>query len=108
MVARDTRAIQELSAERDAEIARRETAEGELRAALVSIEQRLEQSRAQLLHAERRATLGTLAGGVGHELRNIAQVFHAYLDRFADDLHASAPPTRPSKRCAISRASAST
>jgi two-component system NtrC family sensor kinase len=34
----------------------------------------LERMRAQLLLAERRATLGTLAGGVGHELRNIAQI----------------------------------
>jgi PAS domain S-box-containing protein len=87
VVARDIRAVQELAAQRDAEIARREVAEAELRAALVSIEERLEQSRAQLLLAERRATLGTLAGGVGHELRNIAQIFHAHLDRFGEDLH---------------------
>ncbi len=35
---------------------------------------KLEQLRRQLLLAERRAMLGILAGGVGHELRNIAQV----------------------------------
>ena len=86
VVARDIRAIQELAAERDAEIARREAAEAELRAALASIEARLEQSRAQLLLAERRATLGTLAGGVGHELRNIAQIYHASLEVIAAEL----------------------
>jgi len=87
VVARDIRAIQELATERDAEIARREAAEAELRAALTSIEARLEQSRAQLLLAERRATLGTLAGGVGHELRNIAQIYHANLEVIASELH---------------------
>jgi PAS domain S-box-containing protein len=63
------------------EIARRERAEDALRAALASIEERLEQTRAQLLIAERRATLGTLAGGVGHELRNICQIQIAAIDQ---------------------------
>lgn len=63
------------------EIARRERAEEALRAALASIEERLEQTRAQLLIAERRATLGTLAGGVGHELRNICQIQIVAIDQ---------------------------
>ncbi|HEY1817310.1 MAG TPA: ATP-binding protein [Kofleriaceae bacterium] len=86
VVARDIRALTELAAERDAEIARREAAEAQLRAALASIEERLDQSRSQLLLAERRATLGTLAGGVGHELRNIAQIYHAHLETLAEEL----------------------
>ena len=40
----------------------------------------LDETRAMLLLAERRATLGTLAGGFGHELRNIAQVQIAAVD----------------------------
>jgi signal transduction histidine kinase len=39
------------------------------------LEEKLERLSAQLLQAERLATLGTLAGGVGHELNNIASVF---------------------------------
>jgi len=34
----------------------------------------LERTRAQVLHADRLATIGTLAGGVGHELNNAASV----------------------------------
>jgi signal transduction histidine kinase len=45
-----------------------------------SIEEQLESTRTQLLLAERRSTLGTLAGGVGHELRNIAQIQIAAVD----------------------------
>jgi PAS domain S-box-containing protein len=74
LVARDVREIRRLLADKEAEIVRRSQAEDALRAAIASIEDRLEQSRTQLLLAERRATLGTLAGGVGHELRNIAQI----------------------------------
>ena len=80
LVARDTREIRQLLAEKEAEIARRQRAEDELRAAMSSIETQLELARSQLLHAERRATLGTLAGGVGHELRNIAQIQVAAVD----------------------------
>src|SRR4051812_4396611 len=61
LVARDTREIR-------AEIARRKAVEEELRAAKASVQEQLHQTRTQLLLAERRATLGTLAGGVGHEL----------------------------------------
>lgn len=52
------------------------------------LEQRLGQLSSQLLHAERLATLGTLAGGVGHELNNVAVVFVsalAELDRCANE-----------------------
>jgi signal transduction histidine kinase len=86
VVARDIRALHELMRERDAEIARREAAEAELRRTVTSIEELLDQSRAQLLLAERRATLGTLAGGVGHELRNIAQVHLAQLETLQEEL----------------------
>lgn len=58
-----------------------------LRIAKASIEQKLEETRTQLLLAERRATLGTLAGGVGHELRNIAQIQVAAVDELAAAVH---------------------
>jgi PAS domain S-box-containing protein len=93
VVARDVRDMRQLLAEKEAEIARRRKAEDELRAAMSSIEDKLDQTRTQLLLAERRATLGTLAGGVGHELRNIAQIQVAAVDELAaalrgeDDLH---------------------
>jgi PAS domain S-box-containing protein len=83
LVARDVREVRQLLGEKEAEIARRKKAEDELRAAKASIEDKLEQTRTQLLLAERRATLGTLAGGVGHELRNIAQVQVAAVDELA-------------------------
>jgi PAS domain S-box-containing protein len=80
LVARDVREMHQLLREREAEIIRRRKAEEDLRAAKASIETQLEQARTQLLLAERRATLGTLAGGVGHELRNIAQIQVAAVD----------------------------
>jgi len=86
LVARDIRETQQLLAEKEAEIERRRIAEDELRGAKASIEEKLEQVRTQLLLAERRATLGTLAGGVGHELRNIAQIQVAAVDEIADAL----------------------
>jgi PAS domain S-box-containing protein len=80
LVARDVRELRQLLVEKEAEITRRRQAEDELRAAKSSIEEKLEETRTQLLLAERRATLGTLAGGVGHELRNIAQIQVAAID----------------------------
>jgi len=80
MVARDVREVRRLLAEKQAEIERRKHAEELLRATNASIEVQLEHTREQLLLAERRATLGTLAGGVGHELKNIAQVQVAAVD----------------------------
>ena len=89
LVARDVREIRELLRTKESEIARRQKAEDELRAAKASIEEQLDETRKSLLHAERRATLGTLAGGVGHELRNIAQIQVAAVDELlgalADD-----------------------
>ena len=82
LVARDMREIR-------AEIERRRVAEDELRAAKASIEEKLHEARSQLLLAERRATLGTLAGGVGHELRNIAQIQVAATDELAAALRAN-------------------
>ena len=89
LVARDVREIHQLLADKEAEIGRRQVAEDELRAAKASIEEQLVQSRTQLLLAERRATLGTLAGGVGHELRNIAQIQVAAVDELAAALAAN-------------------
>jgi PAS domain S-box-containing protein len=80
LVARDVREIRELLRTKESEIARRQKAEDELRAAKASIEEQLDETRKSLLLAERRATLGTLAGGVGHELRNIAQIQVAAVD----------------------------
>jgi PAS domain S-box-containing protein len=89
LVARDVREIRELLSEKESEIARRRRAEDELRAAKASIEEQLDETRKSLLHAERRATLGTLAGGVGHELRNIAQVQVAAIDELLAALAAN-------------------
>ncbi|MDB4954282.1 MAG: hypothetical protein JWO36_1851 [Myxococcales bacterium] len=83
LVARDVREVRQLLADNEAEIARRRKAEAELLAVNASIEEQLAQSRQMLLLAERRATLGTLAGGVGHELRNIAQIQVAAVDELA-------------------------
>src|SRR5262245_35789726 len=80
LVARDGREMRQLLADKEAEITRRRALEDELRSAKASIEEKLEQARTQLLIAERRATLGTLASGVGHELRNIAQIQIAAVD----------------------------
>jgi PAS domain S-box-containing protein len=74
LVARDARETRRLLIERDAEIARRREVETQLRHALTTIEEKVEQMRQQLVLSEQRATLSTLAGGVGHELRNIVQV----------------------------------
>ena len=89
MVARDVRELRQLLADREAEIERRKRAEEQLRATNASIEEQLEHTREQLLLAERRATLGTLAGGVGHELKNIAQVQVAAVDELRHALDAN-------------------
>lgn len=89
VVARDVREMRQLLEEKEAEIARRRRAEEELRAAKASIQEQLELTRASLLLAERRATLGTLAGGVGHELRNIAQIQVAAVDELSSALEAN-------------------
>jgi PAS domain S-box-containing protein len=93
LVARDVREVRRLLADKEAEIARRRTLEEELRATNASIEDQLEQTRTQLLLAERRATLGTLAGGVGHELRNIAQIQVAAIDELGRALEDGADVT---------------
>lgn len=89
LVARDIRDMRELLSAKESEIARRRKAEDELRAAKASIEEQLDQTRESLLLAERRATLGTLAGGVGHELRNIAQIQVAAVDELLGALAAN-------------------
>jgi C4-dicarboxylate-specific signal transduction histidine kinase len=67
-------------------------AEEELRAAKASIEEQLDDARAQLVLAERRATLGTLAGGIGHELRNVGQLLMSAIDELEVSL--ADPATR--------------
>lgn len=89
LVARDIRQIRELLSAKESEIAGRRKAEDELRAAKASIEEQLDETRKSLLLAERRATLGTLAGGVGHELRNIAQIQVAAIDELIGALSAN-------------------
>ncbi|MBX3160642.1 MAG: PAS domain S-box protein [Deltaproteobacteria bacterium] len=98
LVARDVRELRTALAERDAEIAQRRAAEESLRKALATIEDRLEETRSQLQLAERRATLGTLAGGVGHELRNIAQIHIAAIDLIGDELSALSDDARDAFR----------
>ncbi|RJO66216.1 MAG: response regulator [Myxococcales bacterium] len=44
------------------------------------LERKLEELSKLFLHAERLSTLGTLAGGVGHELTNIASAFSMLMD----------------------------
>jgi PAS domain S-box-containing protein len=94
LVARDIREIRELLSAKETEIAGRRKAEDELRAAKASIEEQLEETRKSLLLAERRATLGTLAGGVGHELRNIAQIQVAAVDELLSALAADEDVTQ--------------
>ncbi|HEY4057547.1 MAG TPA: ATP-binding protein [Kofleriaceae bacterium] len=80
LVARDMREYRRLLAEKEEEIKARKAAEEALKKVNTSIEEQLDSTREQLLLAERRSTLGTLAGGVGHELRNIAQIQIAAID----------------------------
>lgn len=94
LVARDVRELRQLLADKEAEINRRTLAEDALRAAKASIEEQLDQTRGSLLLAERRATLGTLAGGVGHELRNIAQIQVAAVDELNGALEAGQDVTK--------------
>jgi signal transduction histidine kinase len=98
VVARDIRELRQLLVDKEAEIARRRAAEDELRAAKQSIEAQLEEARRMLLLAERRATLGTLAGGVGHELRNIAQILVAAVDELEYALAGGEEPALAARR----------
>jgi PAS domain S-box-containing protein len=97
LVARDVRELRQLLTEKEDEIKRRSQAEEALRTAKASIEEQLEETRASLLLAERRATLGTLAGGVGHELRNIAQIQVAAVDELSAALAAGEDVTALAK-----------
>lgn len=56
------------------------------------LELELERTRAQLLQVERLATLGTLAAGVGHELRNISTVLNSLRTYFTDCARRGVPP----------------
>ena len=52
----------------------------------------LERTRAQLLQVERLASLGTLAAGVGHELRNISTVLESLREAFGECAGRGEPP----------------
>jgi PAS domain S-box-containing protein len=56
------------------------------------LEAELERTRRQLLQVERLATLGTLAAGVGHELRNISTVLNSLRAYFSECAQHGAPP----------------
>jgi PAS domain S-box-containing protein len=56
------------------------------------LEAELERTRRQLLQVERLATLGTLAAGVGHELRNISTVLNSLSASFTECLARGTPP----------------
>ncbi len=56
------------------------------------LESELERTRQQLLQVERLATLGTLAAGVGHELRNISTVLNSLRTYFAECVQRGVPP----------------
>ncbi len=56
------------------------------------LEQELERRSTQLLRAERLATLGTLAGGVGHELNNICAVFLGTMHFVQENAAVGKPP----------------
>ncbi|AKJ07389.1 PAS domain S-box-containing protein [Archangium gephyra] len=56
------------------------------------LEAELERTRNQLLQVERLATLGTLAAGVGHELRNISTVLNSLRSSFRDCAQRGVPP----------------
>ena len=56
------------------------------------LERKLATMSDQLLQAERLATVGTLAGAVGHELKNMLVVFDCALNAIADDAGSARPP----------------
>ena len=56
------------------------------------LERKLATMTDQLLQAERLATVGTLAGAVGHELKNMLVVFDCALNAIADDAGSARPP----------------
>ncbi|WNG22729.1 PAS domain-containing protein [Cystobacter fuscus] len=58
------------------------------------LEAELDRTRGQLLQVERLASLGTLAAGVGHELRNISTVLDSLRGAFVECAERGVPPAR--------------
>ena len=56
------------------------------------LERKLNDLSGQLLHAERLATLGTMASGVAHELNNISTIFISALSELKENAAAGEPP----------------
>lgn len=56
------------------------------------LERKLNDLSSQLLHAERLATLGTMASGVAHELNNISTIFISALSELRESAAANEPP----------------
>ncbi|MCP4499126.1 MAG: HAMP domain-containing histidine kinase [Deltaproteobacteria bacterium] len=54
------------------------------------LQEELHKATGHLVESERLSFLGTLSGGVGHELNNLAQVMRGILDRLNEDLHVPA------------------
>jgi signal transduction histidine kinase len=56
------------------------------------LEQKLDAMSAHMRRAERLATLGTMAGAVGHELNNVLMVFAGALSQIEDDMQSGKYP----------------
>lgn len=69
-------------------VAHDRTAVAELSSVLATAQQQLEDVRQQRLRNERLATAGRLAGGIGHELRNLAQLQVLALEALTHDVPA--------------------
>jgi two-component system C4-dicarboxylate transport sensor histidine kinase DctB len=57
------------------------------------LERKLDAMSGHLVRAERMASLGTLAGAVGHELNNVAAVLSSTIGFIKDDLEEGKPPS---------------
>jgi PAS domain S-box-containing protein len=83
LVARDERETTRLIDAARSELHRRRLAEEALVAEKRRVEDELNKTRRQLVKAERLATVGSLAGGLGHELKVIALVLQVQIEGLA-------------------------